>query len=168
MVSFHSNTKESFLVHQNQKSAVDFLRDNAGISTMLSATAHNLELRVQCVAALPSMFSNCEVLQYKNESLTLSISNAALASKLRQQLPRLRNKLLAKNWKISAVQVRVQVQQQSKKAPTISQRKLPSIAFSAFSSLVQGLEPSTSNETLKNAILKMIEHHEDKSIYKSR
>jgi len=160
IASSYSSIKKISFSSQTQKSAVDFLRNNNDINAILPTIAYILELKNQCIAELPLMFKDCEVLQYKNENLILSTPNAALASKLKQQLPRLRKRLLAKNWGINTIQIKVQVQKNLAKVSTFKQKKLSEVAFLAFSSLIQELKLSISNEPLKNAVLKMIKSHE--------
>jgi hypothetical protein len=48
------------------------------------------------------------------------------------------------------------------KAPAVKQALLSSKALSAFSTLMDELEPSTANEALKNAIAAMVRRYSDK------
>jgi hypothetical protein len=101
-------------------------------------------------------------LQCEAGQLVLSAPNAALATKLKQQLPRLQNQLLAGNWQINAIRIKVQVSQNQTKAPAVKQAQLSSKAVSAFSSLMEELEPSAANEALKSAIAAMVRRYSDK------
>ncbi|AEK63756.1 hypothetical protein [Collimonas fungivorans] len=147
---------------QTQKAVADFLRGNDKMAALLPAVTRMAALQKQCAAELPAMFSTCEVLQCEAGQLVLSAPNAALASKLKQQLPRLQNQLLAGNWQINAIRIKVQVSQNLMKAPAVKQALLSSKAVSAFSSLMEELEPSTANEALKNAIAAMVRRYSDK------
>ena len=93
----------------------------------------------------------------------MSAPNAALATKLKQQLPRLQNQLQTGNWQINAIRIKVQVSQNLVKAPPVKQALLTSNAVSAFASLMADLEPSSANEALKNAIAAMVNRHRSKS-----
>lgn len=132
------------------------------MAALLPAVTRMAALQKQCAAELPAMFNTCEVLQFEAGQLVLSAPNAALASKLKQQLPRLQNQLLAGNWQINAIRIKVQVSQNLTKAPTVKQALLSSEAVSAFSSLMEELEPSAANEALKNAIAALVGRYSDK------
>jgi len=93
----------------------------------------------------------------------LSAPNAALATKLKQQLPRLQNQLQTGNWQINAIRIKVQVSQNLVKPAPIKQALLSSSAVSAFASLMQDLESSSTNEALQNAIAAMVARHRSKS-----
>jgi hypothetical protein len=147
---------------QTQKAVADFLRGNDKMATLLPAATRMAALQKQCAAELPSMFSACEVLQCEAGQLVLSAPNAALASKLKQQLPRLQNQLLAGNWQINAIRIKVQVSQNLMKIPAAKQAHFSPKAVSAFSSLMEELEPSPANEALKSAIAAMVSRYSDK------
>jgi hypothetical protein len=49
----------------------------------------HLSLQKDCGAILPPIFDTCEVMQLADGLLTLSAPNAALATKLKQQCPKL-------------------------------------------------------------------------------
>ena len=159
-----SNVLGTFPDRQNQRLAIEFLRNHRGVDVMLAAATHSLalksDLKSLCTDELPPMFNSCEVLQYKNGKLTLSTSNSALASKLRQYLPRLKKRLSVENWEISLIQIKVQVQQKLARASGSGEIKLPSIAFLELSSLMRSLETSASNEHLRKAISQMLKSHE--------
>lgn len=93
----------------------------------------------------------------------MSAPNAALATKLKQQLPRLQNQLQSGNWQINAIRIKVQVSQNVVKAPPPKQALLSSNAVLAFASLMEDLAPSAANEALKNAIAAMVNRHRSKN-----
>lgn len=93
----------------------------------------------------------------------MSAPNAALATKLKQQLPRLQNQLQSGNWQINAIRIKVQVSQNVVKAPPPKQALLSSDAVLAFASLMEDLAPSAANEALKNAIAAMVNRHRSKN-----
>ena len=69
------------------RDAADFLQSNDGLAALLPAVARMAALQKDCAALLPAMFDACDVLQYDADQLVLSTPNAALAVKLKQQLP---------------------------------------------------------------------------------
>src|SRR5436309_10784769 len=69
--------------------AVDLLRANDTMAALLPTVTRMIALQRDCAAVLPSMFASCDVLQFDAGQLLLSIPNAALAAKLKQQLPKL-------------------------------------------------------------------------------
>ncbi|AIY43639.1 Zn-ribbon-containing [Collimonas arenae] len=133
------------------------------MAALLPAVTRMAALQKQCAAELPSMFSACEVLQCEAGQLVLSAPNAALATKLKQQLPRLQSQLQTGNWQINAIRIKVQVSQNLVKPPVVKQALLSSNAVLAFAALMEDLPSSAANETLKNAIAAMVARHRNKS-----
>ncbi|PFH09171.1 uncharacterized protein DUF721 [Collimonas sp. PA-H2] len=148
---------------KTSRDATDFLRGNDRMAALLPAVTRMAALQKQCAAELPPMFSACEVLQCEAGQLVLSAPNAALATKLKQQLPRLQNQLQSGNWQINAIRIKVQVSQNVVKAPPPKQALLSSNAVLAFASLMEDLAPSAANEALKNAIAAMVNRHHSKN-----
>src|ERR1700739_211520 len=79
---------------KSAKGAVDFLRAHDKLATLLPAAARLVALQKDCAAILPTQFAWCSPLAFENGQLTLAIPNAALAAKLKQQLPKLQDNLL--------------------------------------------------------------------------
>lgn len=113
-------------------------------------------LQKECVAALPQLFLYCQVLHLESEQLTVAAPNSALASKLKQQLPRLQAALQKAGWQINAIRIKVQVNPVLQKEPAQKQLKLPDSAVQAFSNLEQQLEGSRQNEGLLAALRTLI------------
>ncbi|WP_395822957.1 DciA family protein [Collimonas sp.] len=132
------------------------------MAALLPAVTRMATLQKQCAAELPSMFSACEVLQFEDGQLVLSAPNAALATKLKQQLPRLQSQLQSVNWQINAIRIKVQVSQHLNKPAPVKQLHFPSKAVSAFSSLMNELGQSSGNDALKNAIAAMVQRYSEK------
>src|SRR5437016_287374 len=84
------------------RDASDFLRGNDKMAALLPTLTRMAALQKQCAAGLPGMFEACEVLHFEAGQLVLSAPNAALATKLKQQLPKLQNYLLAGHWQVNA------------------------------------------------------------------
>lgn len=160
--SYRSAPTGSKTTAQTSRDAADFLRGNDTMASLLPAVTRMAALQKQCAAELPSMFSACEVLQFEAGQLVLSAPNAALATKLKQQLPRLQDKLLTGNWKINAIRIKVQVSQNLVRPATVKQLHLSPKAVSAFFSLMEDLEQSPRNEALKSAIAIMVRRYIDR------
>lgn len=143
------------------REATDFLRDNDKMAALLPTLTRMAALQKQCAAGLPSMFEACEVLHFESGQLVLSAPNAALATKLKQQLPKLQNYLLAENWQVNGIRIKVQVSQSLQKLTPIKQFSLTPTAVSAFAHLAGALEESPRNEALKAALAAMVKRYTD-------
>ncbi len=141
--------------------AVDYLRTHDAIATLLPTVKRLIGLQADCNAALPAMFHDCKVLQFDDGTLVLSMPNAALAAKLKHQLPKLQHILIQSGWQVEAIRMKIQMRPNFT-APASSPRKnliLPRLAITALSTLSDGLEKSTRNEALKSALLTMLSRH---------
>src|SRR5687767_13208362 len=98
----------------------DFLRAHDKMATLLPALTRIAALQKECAAILPALFDACSVMQFEAGQLTLSTPNAALATKLKQQLPKLQDALLKRGWQVNAIRIKVQV---GKLAEKIVQKK---------------------------------------------
>ncbi len=132
------------------------------MAALLPTVTRMVALQKQCAAELPSMFRACEVLQFEAGKLVLSAPNAALATKLKQQLPRLQSQLHSADWQINAIRIKVQVSQKNKKPGPVKQLHFPLKAVSAFSSLMDELGQLSGNNALKNAIATMMQRYREK------
>ncbi|MBC7489909.1 MAG: hypothetical protein H7240_08085 [Glaciimonas sp.] len=141
------------------RDACDFLRGNNKMAALLPTLTRMAAIRKQCAIGLPSMFTACEVLRFEGEQLVLSAPNAALATKLKQQLPKLQNYLLAENWQITGIRIKVQVSQNLKKVALVKQFGLTPHAVSAFVYLAGSLDSSPRNEALKEALAAMVRRY---------
>lgn len=160
--SFRAAISGSRTPTQTSRDVADFLRRNDKMAALLPAVTRMVALQKQCAAELPSMFSACEVLQFEAGQLVLSAPNAALATKLKQQLPRLQRQLQSANWQINAIQIKMQVSQNTNKPVPAKQLHFPSKAVSAFSSLMDELGQSSGNDALKNAIAAMMQRYRER------
>ncbi|CAN5414166.1 hypothetical protein BH11PSE11_BH11PSE11_00600 [soil metagenome] len=136
--------------------AADFLRANDKMASILPAVTRMAALQKDCAASLSSMFSACSVLQFESEQLVLSVPNAAIAAKLKQQLPKLQASLLKLGWQVSAIRLKVQASQFIEKSRTSKSLLLPDPAVLAFFNLNAVLENSPRNAALKAALTAML------------
>lgn len=139
--------------------ATDFLQKHDKLGRLLPALERMAALEKACTAALPALFETCVVLQFEADQLVLGAPNAAMASKLRQQLPKLQNVLTKQGWQVNAIRLKVQVGKIQEKSSTSKQIALSNGALTAFAALENSLEPSTRNAGLKAALQTMLQRH---------
>ena len=137
-------------------------RSNDKISPLLPTIRRNASLQKECWSILPAIFGSCEVLQLAEEQLTLSTPNAALASKLKQQLPKLQLQLQQRGWQINAIRIKVQVKKVVEKIPPLKQLALSDPAVRAFNELEIALESTPQNDALKAALHRLVMRHQQK------
>ena len=138
------------------KGVADFLRDHDKMASLMPSITRMAALQRDCAAALPTMFMYCAVLQFEAGNLVLSVPNAALASKLKQQLPKLTAVLQQRGWQVSAIRLKVQVGASLDHAAPVKKLSLPDQAVSALAQLETKLEPTPRNADLLNAISKLV------------
>jgi hypothetical protein len=143
------------------KGAADFLRAHDKMASILPTVTRMVALQKDCAATLPPMFDACAVQLFEAEQLVLSVPNAALAAKLKQQVPKLQSSLLKRGWQVSAIRLKVQVTKNHEKSTTSKRLNLPRQAVSAFAELGDMLEDSPRNAALKAALTAMVRRHRD-------
>jgi hypothetical protein len=137
----------------------DFLRAHGGMASILPVVTRMAALQKDCAAELPAMFNACAVLRFESGQLLLSTPNAALAAKLKNQLPNLQGKLLRRGWQVSAIRLKVQAVQNIEESRTSKQLLLPTLAVVSLASLNSALEDTPRNAELKAAIAAMVARH---------
>ena len=141
---------------QTSKGVADFLRGHDKMAMLLPSITRMAALQRDCAAALPAMFSTCAILQFDNEQMVLAVPNAALASKLKQQLPKLTATLLQRGWQVSAIRLKVQVGASLETTTQAKQLRLPDQAISALALLETTLDKSPRNADLLDAISRLV------------
>lgn len=139
--------------------ASSFLQQNDHLSPLLPTIKRHLSLQKECRKILPSLFDGCEVLNLVENQLVLSTPNAALASKLKQQLPKLQFHLQQQGWQINAIKIKVQVTRTIEKVKPVKQAVFTNQAIAAFHNLQNHLEPSEQNAQLLSAIERLTKKH---------
>lgn len=137
-----------------------YLLSNDKISPLLPTIKRNASLQKECGTILPAIFESCEVLQLADEQLTLSTPNAALASKLKQQLPKLQSQLQLRGWQISAIRIKVQVRKTVEKSSPVKQLVLSTQAVHAFDVLEHALEDTPQNAALRAALNRLVQRRQ--------
>lgn len=139
--------------------AADFLRSNDKIASLLPTVQRNLALQKDCGVVLPPIFAACEVMQVAEGQLTLSAPNAALATKLKQQCPKLQTYLQERGWQINAIRIKVQVRRVAEKSVTTKQIVFSGKALQAFGELEHALENTPQNAGLRAALVRLLDNH---------
>ncbi|HEX8956989.1 MAG TPA: DciA family protein, partial [Burkholderiaceae bacterium] len=124
---------------------------------LLPAAARLVALQKDCAAILPTQFAWCSPLAFENGQLTIAIPNAALAAKLKQQLPKLQDNLLKRGWQVIAIRLKVQVVKEVIKPAKTPHPGLPAGAVAAFARLEESLEKSPQNNSLKKALQNLVQ-----------
>jgi hypothetical protein len=141
------------------RGVTDFLQKHDKLGMLLPTLERLGTLERACTAALPGLFETCSVLQLEAGQLVLGAPNAALASKLKQQLPKLQNVLQKQGWQVNAIRLKVQVGKIQEKSIASKQIVLSNRALAAFAALEGELEPSARNAELKAALQTMLNRH---------
>jgi hypothetical protein len=148
---------------KTSQGVADFLRSNDKLATLLPSVTRLVALQQDCKTILPALFETCSVLRYEAGDLVLSTPNAALAAKLKQQLPKLQDALLQRGWQVNGIRLKVQVSKISEKKVHEKQLVLPPQALSALASLNESLDNSPQNDALKSALNTLLNRHRKKA-----
>ncbi len=144
--------RTTFRKKPTSRGITDFLQSHDKMAALLPSITRMMNLQTDCAATLPAMFAGCAVLQFESNQLVLSTPNAALASKLKQQLPKLQDALLQRGWQVNAIRLKVQVGRPRDNPPPQKQLRLPDPAVSALTQLEGTLQNTPRNATLLAAI----------------
>ena len=136
--------------------ATDFLRRDDKMAALLPAIERMAALQKDCAAALPAMFKYCEILAFEAGQLTLSLPNASLAAKLKQQLPKLQESLARRGWQVLGVKLKVQMTKPAEIKEQMRSLSLTEAAVTAFDELGHTLEDTPQNATLIAALRAMV------------
>lgn len=158
----------SFSIHRPAQSnaasraargVTEFLGAHDKLGALLPAVTRMAQLQKDCAKNLPTMFDACDVLQFADGQLVLAVPNTALAAKLKQQLPKLRDSLCKLGWQVNAVRLKVQAVRPTAIRPPPKALELPATALPSLAHLDSQLENSPRNAALKAAIETMLRRH---------
>jgi hypothetical protein len=147
---------------QSVKGVADFLQSHDKMRLLLPNVTRLAALQKACQAVLPVIFDTCAVLQFDVGQLLIGTSNASMAAKLKQQLPKLQDVLQKQGWQVNAIRLKVQVGKTVEKSNVSKQLALSNHAVSAFAALETALSPSSRNAALKFALQAMVQRHRSK------
>jgi hypothetical protein len=135
--------------------ATDFLRKNDRIASLLPTAMRMAKLQRDCAAALPAMFTACDVLSFQDGALVLAVPSSAVAARLKQQVPKLQATLQQRGWQVESIRLKVQVTRSMPPAAQMRTLELPPTAVTAFEKLGDALPDTPQNATLIAAIRAM-------------
>ena len=153
--TYRLNVKRGKKMAQTNEIA-SFLRHNDKLSPLLPTVKRNISLQKECRAVLPAIFDACEVLNLNEDQLVMATPNASIATKLKQQLPKLQAHLQQRGWQINAIKIKVQVKRAVEKPEPIKQAILTGSALNAFKDLETHLEATPQNEGLRAALSRLL------------
>lgn len=123
------------------------------------AIANITALQKVCVTTLPQLFLYCSVLHLETQKLVIAAPNAALASKLKQQLPKLQAALQKAGWQIEAIRIKVQASPIFSEEPPQKKCQLSESALNAFGALEKNLANERGNNGLLEALRTLLTRH---------
>jgi hypothetical protein len=143
---------------ETAKGVADFLRTDDKMAALLPTAMRMAALQKDCASSLPAMFETCAILQFEAGQLVLSTPNAALAARLKNQLPKLQETLLQRGWQVSAIRLKVQVT--AGKVDTVIPKiaKISGRGISAFAELGESLPKTKQNAGLLEALANLVQH----------
>ncbi len=136
------------------KEAFEFLQSSDKMAGLLPAARRIGQLQSHCEQLLPTLFANCRALQIREGQLQIAVPNAALATRLRQMLPKLQQELREKGWPIDGIRLKVQLLPSEPERPVRKPvaHDLPSDAVSSFAALAAELEASPLKDALQQLV----------------
>lgn len=137
----------------SSRELLEYLRSDDKLSSLLPTVQQVAQLQADCEQQLPALFSNCRVLQLRENTLHIAAPNAALATRLRQVLPKLQQGLRDNGWGIEQIRLKVQLMPTQPAPPPPSEpRVLSSSAIASFASLASQIEESPLRDALQNLL----------------
>lgn len=136
-----------------------YLRRHERMASLIPTAQRIMSLQKECLSILPAMFRDCTVLRFEAGEIMLSVPHTALAARLKQQAPQLKQALLKRGWQINSIQMKVQVKSTTPEPPACKQVFLPQSAVASLAALNNELENTPRNAALKEAIETMVRRH---------
>jgi len=136
-----------------------YLRRHERMASLIPTAQRLISLQKECLGILPAMFRECGVLRFEAGELLLSVPHTALAARLKQQVPQLRQALLKRGWQINSIQMKVQVRSTTPEPLACKKVYLPQSAVASLAALSNELENTPRNAALKAALATMVERH---------
>jgi hypothetical protein len=140
---------------------MDFLQAHDRVSGLLPTATRLAQLQTACERLQPTVFASCRVVHVSDGLLQVAVPNAALATRLRQQLPKLAASLREKGWPVEEVRLKVQVMAERLPPPPVpKKRELPSGALQSFAELANSLDTDPRNEGLRDALQSLLQRRQ--------
>ena len=135
------------------REAMDFLRSTDRLGGLLPTASRLAQLQQACERLRPQTLALCRVVHLDKGQLQIAVPNAALATRLRQQLPRLAAGLRENGWPIEDIRLKVQVMpERLPRPPAPKKQDLPNAALASFAELETTLEQDPRNAELRHAL----------------
>lgn len=137
----------------SSRELLEYLRSDDKLGSLLPTVEQVVQLQAACEHQLPTLFSSCQVLQLREGTLHIAAPNAALATRLRQVLPKLQQGLRENGWGVEQIRLKVQLMPtQPAPQPASEPRVLSSGAIASFASLASQIEESPLRDALQNLL----------------
>jgi hypothetical protein len=150
-------SKSGGILKRAPMDATDYLNANDSLAALLPAVHRMVALQKDCATLLPAMFGACDIVHFEGGNLVLAVPNAAVAARLKQQLPKLQDGLVKLGWQVNAIRLKVQVGKIPEKSTTQAPKQpLPATAVTAFAELADALEDTPANAALRQALAAMV------------
>ena len=136
------------------REASSFLQGDEVMAGLLPTLEKMAALQAEAGRLLPGVFTSCRVLQLREGQLHIAVPNAALATRIRQMLPKLQAGLREKGWPVDGIRIKVQMMSGEDRVPDrpAAQAALPTQAVQAFAELAQALEASPLRDALQSLV----------------
>lgn len=144
-------------------SVMDSLRAHEELAALMPTVTRLTALQKDCSAFLPEIFGACTVLRFDSGQLVLSAPNAAIASRLKQTIPKLQEHLCRVGWQVNVINSKVQPDRVSVSQNRRQKAGLPQQAIAAFSVLQDSMKKTPQNEALNLAITALLKKHQNQS-----
>jgi hypothetical protein len=141
--------------------AADYLRGSGTLAALMPTVLRLVALQNDCAGYLPAMFRQCDIVQFEGGQLVLATPSAALAAKLKQQLPKLQAQLLQRGWQIESIRLKVQVTKSLAPVVLTGPLALPDRAMTALAELGDALPASPGNDGLIAALRALVQRHRE-------
>lgn len=141
-------------------SVMDTLRAHEELATLMPTVTRLVAIQKDCTTFLPEIFNRCAVLHFDSGQLVLSAPNAALASRLKQNLLPLQQHLGRVGWQVSSIRFKVQPERAEVWQSRPQKSALSQQALAAFADLEHAIEKTPRNEALRSAVQALIKRHQ--------
>lgn len=140
------------------KEAFEFLQGSDKLAGLLPAARRVGQLQADCERLLPTLFASCRALQIREGQLQVAVPNAALATRLRQVLPKLQQGLREQGWPVEGIRLKVQLLPSEPERPArkVEARDLPRTAMDSFAQLADTLGNDPRNTALQQALQALV------------
>lgn len=141
------------------RGVTDFLTQHDRLSVLMPAAARMAALQKECTEQFPLLFERCQVLHLQDGTLVISAPNAAMSTKMKQQVPKIKEFLLHRGWAVETIKMKVQLPKAALPPKPPKDLTLPQTAIHSLIDLETALPETEQNEPLKNALMRLVKRH---------